>query len=104
MTVATDRCSLASMKALIITALAVAALAGCDVPPPQPNACEQAKTNGEMFGTPEDKGPCWGRVTAASQMGSIRSYMVEMPVPGYVVASITYDGSTLVGVSMARGW
>ncbi|WP_439150830.1 hypothetical protein [Sulfitobacter sp.] len=69
--------------------------------PPPPNMCQQAKTYGAMFGTPEKKGPCWGRTLSVSQMGNIRSYVVQMRLPGYVLGTVTYQGDTLVqaGVS-----
>lgn len=85
----------------IVALIGLMALAACE--PPPPNACQQANTYGEMFGTPENRGPCWGRVISASQMGNIRVYMVEMPLPGYAIGSMTYEGNRLIQAGVTRG-
>jgi len=87
----------------LIALIALAALAACDVPlTPREHACSAARTWGEAYGTPERKGPCWVRTTAFSQIGDIRSYMVE--TPGQGVATLTYEGARLVQVGQAGGW
>jgi hypothetical protein len=85
--------------------IALLALAACAEPlTPAEQACAAARTWGEAYGTPERKGPCWGRTTAFSQMGNVRAYMVEKRAPGRVVATLTYEGSALVQVGEAAGW
>lgn len=83
--------------ALIIGGLTLTACA-----PPPLNACQKAGNYGQMFGTPENKGPCWGRTASVSQMGNIRSYIIEMPLPGYVVAHLTYQGDKLVQAGISQ--
>lgn len=82
----------------IAAVLAALTLAACE--PPPPNACQQATKYGEMFGTPENRGPCWGRVIGSSQMANVRSYTLEFPQPSSRVASIMYEGDRLIGVSI----
>lgn len=70
--------------------------------PPPPNACQQAANYGEMFGTPENKGPCWGRTISTSPLGNISSYMFEMSLPFFAIGTATYDGDTLVQAGVTR--
>ena len=89
---------------IAVTIAAAVALAGCDVPAtPAEAACRAAITYGDKFGTPERKGPCWGRTVSVSQMGSIRAYLVEMPLPGHAFGSITYDGDRMVQAGWTAG-
>lgn len=80
----------------VFALLGLVVIAGCEPITPAQNACLQAQTYGQMFGTPENRGPCWGRVVSTSQTADIRVYLVEMPVPGYSVAGLTYQGNRLI--------
>jgi hypothetical protein len=60
------------------------------------------ETHKEMFGTPENKGPCWGRTTGVHQFGTLRTFSIALPVPGYVFATITYEGNKMVQVGLGR--
>lgn len=88
------------MKHIALAIAAAGILSACA--PPPPNACGQTMTWADRFGTPEDKGPCWGEIISQVQNGNIRSYMMRMPVPGYVIADITYQGDTLIQAGMTR--
>ena len=93
------------MKTAAIAAVAAVTLSGCmQMQTPQEQACSNARTYGERFGTPERRGPCWGPIISTSATGNIRSYMVQINTPGYAVATLTYDGNTLVQAGQTRGW
>ena len=48
------------MKIVITLAAALVSLTACGTA--APNACQTAETYDDMFGTPSQPGPCWGRV------------------------------------------
>lgn len=75
-------------------------LAACSTSPyvQQANACRQATTHGQMFGTPERPGPCWGpRITTSAGYG-LRYYHMYMPTGGQAI--LMYDGDNLISVTL----
>lgn len=67
----------------------------------QQAACNAATTYGQMFGTPDNRGPCWFRTVGHAASGRIQVFTVE--TPGGNFAAITYDGNRMIGVSTSGG-
>lgn len=62
---------------------------------PQRQACREARTAGEAYGTPADRGPCWRFTVGQAHAGGVSSYTVSDGWGNY--ANVTYRGNTLVG-------
>ena len=60
------------------------------------DACRQAVTFGERFGTPQKRGPCWWRTTGHSVGFGFDVYTVEGP---HSIASLTYQGSRMISAT-----
>lgn len=91
---------------LIIFVTLCVALAGCDTEAMQREAdlaaqCKSARTYGESYGTPENRGPCWLYTTSHSVMGNIQSFTVRVRGTEYGVAALTYQGKRLISASQA---
>lgn len=56
----------------------------------------------DMFGTPENKGPCWGKTLSVSTFNNSLIFIVRLPVPGYVTAGIIYENNEIVDFSLTR--
>lgn len=92
------------MRPFFLTALtlAIAALAGCTPDYEEHQArveqCRAASTYGEMFGTPANKGPCWGSLITTSKGYGMEYYHMNTITGGQAI--VMYDGSTLVSVTL----
>ena len=61
--------------------------------------CRQLQTYGDRYGTPTNKGPCWGRTFSQSVMGNIASYGVEIRGTEHGVAFLTYENGVLISAT-----
>ena len=86
----------AAMRNLIFAA--PLALAACAVPEPDPRiaACHAARTYGQAYGTPDNRGPCWWRTIAHASGYGITNWTVEGP-RGF--ANLTFEGRRMAMVS-----
>lgn len=60
-------------------------------------ACNQAKTSGEAFGTPSNRGPCWGRLITVSHGFGMSYYHMRTITGGQAI--LMYDGDELVSIT-----
>ena len=93
------------MKRASIVTFAAIAVAACDpVADHQAiyGACARATTYTEAYGTPANRGPCWGRTISHSTGGGVQVFMVESVRPQYTVASLVYQGGRLVQAGETR--
>lgn len=85
---------------------AAATLAACD-PVADHNAiygaCAAARTYVEGYGTPTNRGPCWGRTISHSAGHGVQVFMVQSVRPQYTVASLVYQNGVLVQAGETRG-
>ena len=61
-------------------------------------ACDDAQTYNEAFGTPDNRGPCWGEVQTASVSGVVETY--QMTTIQNRPAVVTYVNGKLDAVTV----
>lgn len=89
------------MRILALAALLV--LAACDEAAYEEHmarvrACQAAETYGAMFGTPDDRGPCWGPIMTVSHGYGLRYYHMRTVTGGQAI--VMYDGDELISVTL----
>lgn len=60
--------------------------------------CRGAKTYGEMFGTPDRKGPCWGPLITTSRGFGVEYYHMNTILGGQAI--LIYERNRLVSVTL----
>jgi hypothetical protein len=60
--------------------------------------CRAAANYGQMFGTPDDRGPCWGPLITVSEGYGMSYYHMRTILGGQAI--VMYDGNRLVSVTL----
>ena len=95
------------MKAAAIATIAAVTLAACDPAADHEalfGACERARTYADAYGTPTNRGPCWGRTISHHTSGDVQVFLVQSQRPRNTVASLTYIGGVLTDAGETVGW
>jgi len=81
-----------------LAAASLLALCACAAPEPDPRVaeCMAARTAGQAYGTPDNRGPCWWRTIAHASGYGITNWTVEGP-RGF--ANLTFEGRRLTMIS-----
>ena len=67
-------------------------------------ACEAARTYGDRYGTPENRGPCWDYTTTHSVGFGVESFIVHIRGTRYGTAVLTYRGNRLISATESFGF
>ncbi|MCR9150148.1 MAG: hypothetical protein NXH83_08230 [Rhodobacteraceae bacterium] len=60
--------------------------------------CRAAETYGQMFGTPENRGPCWGPLITTSRGFGMEYYHMRTITGRQAI--VMYDGNRLISVTL----